>query len=128
MGGSRYGFEELIAWQRAMDLVDMVYDITGSWPANEQFGLTAQVRRASVSVPSNIAEGQGRKNDGDFRRFLAIAYGSLMEVRTQIMIADRRGWLRNDARNGALNLLDEVARLTNGLKRSLNQPQAREGE
>jgi four helix bundle protein len=78
--------EEIVVWQRAMDLVDEVYRVTRNWPREEVFGLTNQLRRAAVSVPSNIAEGQGRRIDGDFLRFLAIALGSLMEVKTQVHI------------------------------------------
>lgn len=114
-----YGFEELLAWQRAMDLVDLVYVCTEHWPDREKFGLTNQIRRASVSVPSNIAEGQGRKNDGDFARFLAIAYGSFMEVRTQLLFAVRRGFSDEVEVATVLVTLDEAARLINGLKRSL---------
>ncbi|MCC7510535.1 MAG: four helix bundle protein [Planctomycetes bacterium] len=102
-----------------MDLVDMVYVLTGSWPSHEQFGLTNQVRRASVSVPSNIAEGQGRKSNGDFARFLAISYGSLMEVRTQLEIGLRREYSPADDIAPVLAKLDETGRLINGLKRSL---------
>lgn len=116
---ANYGYEELLAWQRAMDLVDMVYVLTGSWPSHEQFGLTNQVRRASVSVPSNIAEGQGRKSNGDFARFLAISYGSLMEVRTQLEIGLRREYSPADDIAPVLAKLDETGRLINGLKRSL---------
>jgi four helix bundle protein len=115
-----YGFEELHAWKRAMDLVDQVYVLTENWPNREQYGLTNQIRRAAVSVPSNIAEGQGRKSDGDFVRFLAIAYGSLMEVRTQLLIASRRAYSSEAAVSDVLAMLDETGRLLNGLKRSLS--------
>jgi len=102
-----------------MDLVDQVYTLTESWPKAEQYGLTNQVRRAAVSVPSNIAEGQGRKNEGDFGRFLAIAYGSLMEVRTQLLIGERRKYSNAEQIASVLLILDETGRLLNGLKRSL---------
>jgi four helix bundle protein len=83
------------------------------------FGLTNQARRSAVSVPSNIAEGQGRKSDGDFVRFLAIAYGSLMELRTQLVIGQRRGFSSDGEVSKVLTKLDEVGKIINGLKRSL---------
>ena len=115
-----YGFEELHVWQRAMDLVDQVYVLTETWPKAEQFGLTNQVRRAAVSVPSNIAEGQGRKSERDFGRFLVIAYGSLMEVRTQLLIGERRMYSSSEKIAAVLATLDETGRLLIGLKRSLS--------
>ena len=76
---------DLVAWQKAMDLVEIVYKATSQFPKEEVYGLTNQSRRAAVSVPSNIAEGQGRRSDNDFRRFLAIGHGSLREVETQVL-------------------------------------------
>ena len=87
MAGRNYS--DLIAWQKAMDLVEMVYKITSHFPKEETYGLTSQLIRAVVSVPSNIAEGQGRSSVNDFRRFLAISHGSIREVETQILIAER---------------------------------------
>ena len=79
-------YQDLTVWQRAMDLVEGVYRVTKDWPKDEQYGLTNQVRRAVVSVPANIAEGQGRTSDREFARFLAIAHGSLYEVETHLLI------------------------------------------
>ena len=87
MAGKNY--RDLIAWQKAMDLVEMVYKVTGQIPREELYGLTNQLRRAVVSIPSNIAEGQGRNSTNDFKRFLIISHGSLREVETQILIAER---------------------------------------
>jgi four helix bundle protein len=87
MPGKNY--KDLIAWQKAMDLVEMVYKATGQFPKEELYGLTNQLRRAVISIPSNIAEGQGRNSRNDFKRFLLISYGSLREVETQILIAER---------------------------------------
>ena len=84
---------DLVAWQKAMDLVESVYKATSQFPKEEVYGLTNQLRRAAVSVPSNIAEGQGRRSDNDFRRFLAIGHGSLREVETQVLIAQRLHYL-----------------------------------
>lgn len=111
--------EELQVWQRAMDLVDQVYGLTRTWPREEVFGLTNQVRRASVSIASNIAEGHGRKSDGDFLRFLSIAYGSLMEVKTQLQIGLRQAFSRENEVVPVLIALDEVARMLNGLRRAI---------
>lgn len=82
-------YSDLIVWQKAMDLVVHVYEVTESFPQREVFGLTNQVRRAAVSIPSNIAEGQGRGTTKDFLHFLAIARGSLQEVETQLLLAYR---------------------------------------
>jgi four helix bundle protein len=86
-------YAELDVWQKSMDLVASIYEITASFPEREHFGLTAQVRRAAVSVPSNIAEGQGRKSTPEFRRHLSIALGSLNEIETCVRIAARLGYL-----------------------------------
>src|ERR1041385_1021104 len=83
-------YQELIVWQRAMDLVEEVYRISRGFPREEVYGLTSQIRRASVSIPSNIAEGQGRRTTPDFVKHLSIAYGSLREVETQALIAHRQ--------------------------------------
>ncbi len=86
---------DLKVWQEAMDLVVIVYNITKSFPDDEIYGLTSQLRRAVVSIPSNIAEGAGRKGKNEFSRFLYIALGSLSEVETQIEIAHRLSYLPN---------------------------------
>ena len=108
-------FKDLIAWQKAMELVEMVYRLTSQFPADERFGLTSQLRRAAVSIPSNIAEGQGRNSDGDFVRFLSIAYGSLREVETQLLIAVRLNYLEQPSFQPVQELCDETGRILNGL-------------
>ena len=80
-------YQDLIAWQKAMVMVTEVYELTKVFPTDERFGLTSQIRRAAVSVPSNIAEGQARNSTGEFVQFLGIARGSLAEVATQLLIA-----------------------------------------
>ena len=112
-------YKELIAWQKAMDLVVEVYRATAAFPADERFGLTIQIRRAAVSVPSNIAEGQGRGPGQDFIRFLCIARGSLQEVDTQLLLAVRLGFLPQERYEPISNHLVEVAKLINGLIRSI---------
>ena len=92
---------------------------TQSFPPNERFGLTAQIRRAAVSVPSNIAEGQGRCTTGEFRQFLGHARGSLLEVQTQIFIARNLGYLNQSQGEALFERISEIGRLLNGLINSL---------
>jgi four helix bundle protein len=91
-------YKDLVAWQRAMELVTATYKSTAGFPKEEQFGLTSQLRRAAVSIPSNIAEGQGRLSEKEFRYFLGQARGSLMEVETQFQIAQNLGYLQAEPR------------------------------
>ena len=114
-------YKELIAWQKAMELVVQIYKATTGFPSCEQFGLTNQIRRAAVSIPSNIAEGQGRKSPNDFIRFLNIAQGSLQEVETQTLIAQRLNYLSESIVLGLTNRCEEVAKILNGLRRSLRE-------
>ena len=88
------GYRDLLVWGRAMDLVVEAYRLTEAFPREERYGLVQQVRRAAVSVPSNIAEGHGRDHLGDYLRQLSVANGSLMELETQVLIAGRMGYLR----------------------------------
>lgn len=81
-------FRDLIAWQKAMELVKAIYSMTASLPDTEKFGLVSQMRRAAVSIPSNIAEGHGRESRADYLRFLKVARGSLMELQTQIILIE----------------------------------------
>lgn len=112
-------YKELVVWQRAMDLVREVYRATAAFPDHEKFGLAAQLRRAAVSVPSNIAEGQGRLTVGEFKQFLGHARGSLFEVETQVMIAGNLGLINEEKCQNLRELIDDVGRLLNGLIRSL---------
>ena len=86
-------YRDLEIWQKAMNLVEGIYQATQSFPRHEQFQLTSQIRRAAVSIPSNVAEGHGRTGPGEFLHFLSMAHGSLMEVETQVLIAQRLGYL-----------------------------------
>jgi four helix bundle protein len=100
-------YRDLRVWQKSMDLAEHVYRLTENFPRAEIYGLTSQLRRAAVSIPSNIAEGQGRTSKGEFRLFLGNARGSLLEVETQLMLANRMAYL-----NGAncLTSLKSAAR------------------
>src|SRR6266481_2364790 len=88
-------YRDLIAWQKAIDMVTSVYKATANFPKDELYGLTSQLRRAAVSVPSNIAEGQGRRTTGEFIHFLGMARGSLNEVQTQTHVALKLGLMNN---------------------------------
>jgi four helix bundle protein len=114
-------YRELVAWQKAMDLVTMVYDVTQHWPKTEVYGLTNQIRRAAVSIPSNIAEGQGRASTKEFLHHLNMARGSLLEVETQLLIAQRLGYTAPEAATQLLAGTAEAGRLLNGLYRSLDR-------
>jgi len=111
-------YRDLIAWQKSMMFVREVYRLTKKWPADEQFGLTSQVRRAAVSIPSNIAEGHGRRANRDFARFLNIAHGSLMEVETQLQIVHDLGYLPAQQFAGMLEASEEIGRIIYGLIKS----------
>lgn len=114
-------YSELFAWQKAIDLVEAVYGLSAAFPREAVYGLTAQIRRAVVSVPSNIAEGQGRWNTGEFIQFLGIANGSLREVETQLYIAVRLKFVTQDAADPVFHHAAEVCRLIYGLKNSLTR-------
>ena len=113
-------YRELIAWQKAMDLVTQVYAITARFPEREVFGLTSQLRRCAVSVPSNIAEGQGRLSRGEFKLFLGHARGSLFELQTQISIAERLRYIDQKTHEQALVQAVEVGKIINGLLAALD--------
>jgi len=110
---------DLIVWQKAMDLVEAVYSATASFPREETYALTSQIRRAVVSVPANIAEGQGRRLTKEYLYFLANARGSLLELDTHLEIALRVHYFNTEKYFDLKNKLDEVARILNGLMRSV---------
>jgi len=111
--------KRLLAWQKSMDLVVKLYELTKSFPRDEVYGLTSQVRRASVSVPSNIAEGAAGRSITQFRNFLSIAIGSLNEISTQLEIAYRVGYLDRRKLDDTERRVDECLALTYGLRKSL---------
>ena len=106
-------------------MVEMVYTLTKQFPSEERYGLTSQLRRAVVSIPSNIAEGQGRYSANEFNRFLSIAHGSLREVETQILIAVRLQYLEETETQPAQQLCEETGRIINGLIKSLRKEDSR---
>jgi four helix bundle protein len=99
-------FKELIVWQKAYKLVLEIYKFTSTFPKDETYGLTQQIRRAAISIPSNIAEGYGRKHKTDYHRFLSMAYGSLLELETQYLLAKDLGYTKQS--NTIEGLLKEV--------------------
>ena len=111
-------FRDLIAWQKAMDLADMVYDLTEHFPPRELFGLAYPMRKSAVSIPSNIAEGSRRKTPG-YVHHLTIALGSHAELDTQCELASRRRFITAENRTRLEDLIAEVGRVTHGLVRSL---------
>ena len=117
-------YRQLVAWQKAKDLVKEVYTISGCLPREELYGWTSQVRRAAVSVPSNIAEGQGRDSTKEFLHHLSIAYGSLMEVETQTLTAQDLGYVEKRAVLDFLEKSAETGRIVNGLMKSLRRKAA----
>jgi four helix bundle protein len=116
-------YKDLLVWQKAMDLVTAIYQSTAAFPTDERFGLTSQLRRAAVSIPSNIAEGQGRLSEREFRQFLGQARGSLMEVETQLQIAQNLGYIEPSRKLELLKACGEVGRILNGLMASICKPE-----
>ena len=114
-------YRDLIVWNRAMDLVVEVYRVSALFPASERWRLTDQISRAVVSVPANIAEGQGRATSKDFAHFLAIARGSLNETETYLMLAVRLGYLTTEKIEPALALLTEVSKMLGSLRAKVIQ-------
>ncbi len=111
----------LDAWKKSVDFVVMIYKMTESFPKEEKFGLTSQIRRASVSIPANIAEGAARKSDKEFLQFLFISQGSASEVETEIIIAYRLGFLSESNYESLNKSLDDIGRMITGLSNHLKR-------
>jgi four helix bundle protein len=110
----------LIVWQKSLDLAQKVYAATGKLPRSEMFGLASQMRRAAVSIPSNIAEGQSRNSTGEFQQFLGVSNGSLAELETQIELAGRLKYLPPEQVAGLLQDCAEIGKMLNGLRAALH--------
>ena len=119
MAGKNY--QDLIAWQRAMDLAEGVYRATAAMPREELYGLTAQIRRAAVSVPANIAEGQGRRTNGEFLNQLSVAHGSVRELEPHAILCGRLRLLAPAEVDHLLDGASEVGKLVTGLANSLGR-------
>ena len=112
-------YREIICWQKSIELVKSIYQITNNFPKSEQFGLTSQLRRATISIPSNIAEGFGRGSNKDFRRFLDISRGSLFELQTQLYIAKELKYINKESFEDVFEQSREVERILVGFMKSL---------
>ena len=112
-------YTDLLVWQKGMDLVNETYTITRAFPADEKFGLVAQMRRAAVSIPSNIAEGQARHTTGEFVQFVSHAEGSVAELRTQFLIAVQLGYCTKSHARRAFELMSALRKMLNALRRTL---------
>jgi len=112
-------YQDLVVWQKAMEAVKAVYLLTRSFPKEEVYGLTSQLRRAAVSIPSNIAEGHARKSRAEYLNFLSIAQGSRAEVETQLLIARSLGYATADNTAPVLTLLNEINRMISAIKSRL---------
>ena len=112
-------YRDRIVWKKAIDLVAEIYRCTRSFPREETYGLVSQLRRAAVSVPSNVAEGHARVSTGEFRQFLGHALGSVVEIETQPVIAERLSYLPARSANDLFRRTDEIGKMLNSLLRSL---------
>ena len=112
-------YQELKIWNKSMDLVVQVYALTKSLPEEERFGLISQLKRCSISIPSNIAEGAGRNSEKDFIRFLSIANGSTTELETQLILTNKLGFFGINEIEKLLNLCSEIKKMNFALQRSL---------
>jgi len=112
-------YKDLIVWQKSMDLAEMIYKYTAKYPQAEVYSLTAQMRRAAVSVVSNIAEGKGRYSKPEYLRFLSISLGSLCELETQVMLSVRLNYLEEKEANSILSLCTEIGKMLIALRMKL---------
>lgn len=119
---------DLKVWQKAIELAVSIYDLTRAYPREEVYGLTSQMRRASVSVASNIAEGRGRLSPGEFRHFLGLAQGSLFELRTQITVSEKLGIVNPVGLQEVAGLSEEVSKMLISLINKLPRPSSRTAE
>ena len=113
---STFRFEKLDVWQRAMEWNDQIYRVTNRFPKGEQFGLTSQLRRSSISVAANIAEGCARTSNKDFARFVEISYGSLMEATCECIVAKRQKYLSEEEFDSIYDNAQELSRMLSGLR------------
>jgi four helix bundle protein len=122
------GYQDLLVWQKSMDLTVDIYTATKSFPKEELYGLISQIRRSAVSISSNIAEGHARNTTGEFIQFIGIAKGSIAELETQIILAYRLGYIDNSAKEVLLDKVKDVSKMLMGLSKSLklkkSKPQA----
>ena len=118
-------FHDLVVWQKATELTVCIYKLTRTFPEGEKYGLISQMRRASVSVASNIAEGRGRLNPAEFRQFLGLAQGSICELKTQLLVANRLGMTKGETMAEAEAHSEEVSKMLASFIQKLSPPQKR---
>ncbi|WP_295652391.1 four helix bundle protein [uncultured Mucilaginibacter sp.] len=114
-----HNIKELKIWNKSIDLAVKVYKISAGFPSDERFGLVSQTRRSAVSIPSNISEGAGRNTKGEFKQFLGIANGSSYELQTQMVIANRLGFVDNEVCDDVLDNIDEIQKMNYNLQKTL---------
>ena len=112
-------YKELNVWKESIDLVKLVYEVTQKFPSEEKFGLVSQLRRASVSIPSNIAEGNGRSSDKDYKRFVEMSYGSALELETQLIISVELNFIKEN--DSIFKKLEQVKKLLSGFIKYLKK-------
>lgn len=115
------GYRELHVWQKSIDLVDVVFELTATFPTSERYRLTDQILRAAVSIPANIAEGSGRGGTREYIHFINIAKGSLAELETHLIIARRRKYIMEEAFNATMEMLDSIDKMLFRLKQALQR-------
>src|SRR3982751_5589586 len=113
-------YKDLVVWQKGIELAKIIYTLTVGFPNEERFGLVAQMRRAAISIPSNIAEGQARHTTKQFIQFISHAEGSTAELETQLILSIELGFAITDSAKSAFTLLDDIRRMLNGLRRKLS--------
>jgi len=119
MKNETQSYKDLVVWQKGIELAKLIYKVTAQFPGEEKFGLVSQMRRAAVSIPSNIAEGQARHTTGEFIQFISHGEGSVAELETQIILVVELEFCAKNAVLSACELLDEIRRMLNGLRRKL---------
>jgi len=119
MENSFKSYRDLEVWKKAMDVARHVYKATAKFPAEERFGLTNQIRRSAVSVPSNLAEGHARASAAEFSRFILISMGSVAELETQILLSGDLGYLDNEKKQSLLSEIDLVGKMLRGLSKAI---------
>ncbi len=113
--------KDLDVWRKSIDMVTEIYGLTKSFPKEEIYGITNQIRRSAISIPSNIAEGAGRNHKKEFKQFLHISLGSLTELQTQLIISRNIGYLNDEVYKNLNNKLDDIGMMISGLIRYINR-------
>ena len=114
-----HNFKELKVWKSGIDITKVIFQLTRSFPADEKYGLISQMVRSAISIPSNIAEGSGRKSNKDFHHFLNIALGSSFELETQVIIANEFKYINQEITDSTCKLINDIQKMIYGLQKSL---------